>query len=85
MKDPLAAALFEIGRACECRGATDTLRFLALDAVFPSDLRSDARVTRALSDRLRSLGELTYFSTDGNQSDSSGTNATTSSTASTAR
>jgi fructuronate reductase len=49
VKDPLAAALFEIGHACEGRGATDTLRFLALDAVFPAELRSDARFTQALS------------------------------------
>ena len=47
--DPLAAQLFEIGQACEGRGATDTLRFLALESVFGSDLRSDARFTHALS------------------------------------
>jgi fructuronate reductase len=49
VKDPLAASLFDIGRACEGHGATDTLRFLALDSVFPPDLRSDPRVTRALA------------------------------------
>jgi fructuronate reductase len=49
VKDPLAPALFDIGRACEGRGATDTLRFLALDSVFPADVRTDARVTHALA------------------------------------
>jgi fructuronate reductase len=49
VKDPLAPTLFDIGRACEGRGATDTLRFLALDSVFPADLRTDARVTQALA------------------------------------
>ncbi len=49
VKDPLAASLFDIGRACEGHGATDTLRFLALDSVFPPDLRSDPRVMRALA------------------------------------
>ena len=47
--DPLAAQLFEIGKASEGRGATDTLRFLALESVFGTDLRSDARFTHALS------------------------------------
>jgi fructuronate reductase len=49
VKDPLAPQLFDIGHSCEGRGATDTLRFLALDAVFPMELRSDARFTQALS------------------------------------
>jgi fructuronate reductase len=48
VKDPLAAQLFEIGRACEGRAATDTLRFLALETVFPAELRADARFTQAL-------------------------------------
>ena len=49
VKDPLATRLFEIGRACEGRGATDTARFLALESVFPAELRADARFTQALS------------------------------------
>jgi fructuronate reductase len=50
VKDPLASQLMDIGRACEGRGATDTLRFLALDSVFPAELRADSRFTRALSE-----------------------------------
>jgi fructuronate reductase len=49
VKDPLAAQLFEIGRACEGRGATDTPRFLALESVFPAELRADARFTAPLT------------------------------------
>jgi fructuronate reductase len=48
VKDPLAAQLFEIGRACEGRGAADTQRFLALESVFPAELRGDARFTAPL-------------------------------------
>ena len=49
VKDPLAAQLFEIGGACEGRAATDTPRFLALESVFPAELRGDARFTQALA------------------------------------
>jgi fructuronate reductase len=49
VKDPLATQLFEIGRACEGRGPTDTPRFLALESVFPPELRSEPVFTRALS------------------------------------
>jgi fructuronate reductase len=49
VNDPLATALLDIGRSCEGRGATDTLRFLALESVFPAELRSEARFTQALS------------------------------------
>ncbi|HEU4624026.1 MAG TPA: mannitol dehydrogenase family protein, partial [Steroidobacteraceae bacterium] len=49
VKDPLAAQLFEIGQACDGLAAADTSRFLALEAVFPAELRSDSRFTRALA------------------------------------
>jgi fructuronate reductase len=49
VKDPLAAQLFDIGRACEGRGATDTQRFLTLESVFPAELRADPRFTQALA------------------------------------
>lgn len=49
VKDPLATKLFEIGRACEGRGATDVLRFLALESVFPAELRGDTRFVQAVS------------------------------------
>jgi fructuronate reductase len=49
VKDPLAAQLFDIGRACEGRGEPDTRRFLALDSVFPAELRTEARFTQALA------------------------------------
>jgi fructuronate reductase len=48
VRDPLAPALFEIGRACAGRGESDVPLFLSLESVFPADLRSDARVVRAL-------------------------------------
>jgi fructuronate reductase len=49
VKDPLAAQLFDIGRACEGRGEPDTRRFLALESVFPTELRAEARFTQALA------------------------------------
>jgi fructuronate reductase len=49
VKDPLAAHLFDIGRACEGRGEPDTRRFLALESVFPTELRAEARFTQALA------------------------------------
>jgi fructuronate reductase len=58
VKDPLAATLFDIGRACEGRGISDVPRFLALDSVFSPELRSAGQFSRALTaayDRLASL------------------------------
>jgi fructuronate reductase len=55
VKDPLAAQLFEIGRACEGRGVTDTPRVLALESVFPAELRADARFTGPLTKAYDSL------------------------------
>jgi len=49
VNDPLAQQLFDIGRACEGRGATDIPRFLTLDSVFPADLRSETRFGHALT------------------------------------
>jgi fructuronate reductase len=48
LNDPLAKTLLDIGRACKGRGHIDVPLFLALDAVFPADLRSDERFTRPL-------------------------------------
>jgi len=48
VKDPLGPALFEIGHACAGRGESDVPLFLALESVFPQDLRTDSRVVRAL-------------------------------------
>ena len=48
VKDPLAPQLLDIARACEGRGASDVPLFLALESVFPTALRADARFTRAL-------------------------------------
>jgi fructuronate reductase len=49
LNDPLAKSLLDIGRACEGRGNHDVPLFLALEAVFPADLRSDERFTRPLT------------------------------------
>jgi fructuronate reductase len=49
VKDPLAPQLLAIGRACEGRGDTDVVRFMALESVFPPELRTDARFTKALA------------------------------------
>jgi len=49
LNDPLAKPLLDIGRACEGRGHTDVPLFLALDAVFPADLRNEVRFTRPLT------------------------------------
>jgi fructuronate reductase len=46
--DPLAQRLFDIGRACEGHAATDVPLFLALDTVFPPELRADPRFAQAL-------------------------------------
>jgi hypothetical protein len=46
--DPLASRLTEIGRACDGHGDRDVPRFLALDTMFPTDLRSDPRFTQTL-------------------------------------
>jgi len=36
--DPLASRLFEIGKSCQNRSATDLPLFLALEPVFPVEL-----------------------------------------------
>jgi fructuronate reductase len=48
VKDPLAPVLYEIGRACVGRGETDVPHFLALESVFPADVRAESSVVRAL-------------------------------------
>ncbi len=48
VNDPLAAKLIEIGNACVGRGSSDVPLFLALDTVFPADLRDEPRFTRPL-------------------------------------
>jgi fructuronate reductase len=49
VKDPLAPQLFDIARACEGRGVTDVPRFLALESVFPAELRANPRFTQPLT------------------------------------
>lgn len=49
VNDPLAAKLIEIGNACTGRGSNDVPLFLALDTVFPADLRNEPRFTRPLA------------------------------------
>jgi len=49
VNDPLAAKLVEIGHACTGRGSHDVPLFLALDTVFPGDLRDEPRFTRPLT------------------------------------
>jgi fructuronate reductase len=49
VNDPLAAKLVEIGNACSGRGSEDVPLFLALDTVFPADLRSEPRFTGPLT------------------------------------
>lgn len=48
LSDPLHSQLIEIGRACTGEGRADVPRFLALETVFPPDLRGDTRFTQAL-------------------------------------
>jgi fructuronate reductase len=48
LNDPLASRLAGIGHACTGNGAADVPRFLALDTVFPADLRDEVRFTRSL-------------------------------------
>jgi fructuronate reductase len=48
VNDPLSITLLEIGKACTGRGAHDVPAFLALDTVFPADLRNDSRFTAPL-------------------------------------
>jgi len=48
VQDPLAPALFAVGRACD-RSSTDIPGFLALESVFPPDVRTDVRFTHALA------------------------------------
>ena len=47
--DPLAAQLFEIGRACQNRSMQDLPLFLALQTVFPANLVQAAPFTHALA------------------------------------
>ena len=49
VNDPLAAKLVEIGNACTGRGSHDVPLFLALDTVFPGDLRDEPHFTRPLT------------------------------------
>lgn len=49
LNDPLAGKLIEIGNACTGRGSNDVPRFLALDTVFPADLRDEPLFTRPLT------------------------------------
>jgi fructuronate reductase len=49
VNDPLAPKLIEIGNACTGRGSSDVPLFLALDTVFPPDLRNEPRFTRPLT------------------------------------
>ncbi len=48
VNDPLAGRLIEIGSACSGNGATDVPMFLALETMFPSDLRSEPRFIQPL-------------------------------------
>ena len=48
VNDPLAQQLIEIGNACSGRGATDVPLFLALETMFPADLRNEPRFTQPL-------------------------------------
>ncbi len=48
VNDPLSATLLEIGRNCTGQGAHDVPAFLALETVFPADLRHDPRFTEPL-------------------------------------
>jgi fructuronate reductase len=48
VNDPLATKLIEIGNACSGRGVSDVPLFLALETVFPPDLRTEPRFTAPL-------------------------------------
>jgi fructuronate reductase len=48
LNDPLEKKLLDVGHACTGRGAEDVPLFLALDAVFPADLRSEPRFMNPL-------------------------------------
>ncbi|MEJ0037562.1 MAG: mannitol dehydrogenase family protein [Gammaproteobacteria bacterium] len=49
LNDPLAARLRQIGGACTGKGSADVPRFLALDAMFPADLRAETGFTESLT------------------------------------
>jgi fructuronate reductase len=49
LNDPLAETLLKVGRACEGRGAADVPLFLALETVFPADLRDNPHFTEPLT------------------------------------
>jgi fructuronate reductase len=48
LNDPLRVQLIEIGRATTGEGRVDVPRFLALESMFPADLRDHVRFTQAL-------------------------------------
>ena len=54
--DPLAEQLFDIGLACRNSAASDVPRFLALETVFPEELRSARRFVIALNRAYDRLG-----------------------------
>jgi fructuronate reductase len=54
--DPLAEQLYDIGRACSNSPASDVPRFLALETVFPEELRGARRFVVALSRAYDRLG-----------------------------
>jgi fructuronate reductase len=47
--DPLAEQLYDVGRACSNSSGSDVPRFLALESVFPGELRDARRFVVALS------------------------------------
>ena len=49
LNDPLSKTLLEVGRACQGRGAHDVPLFLALEPVFPADLRNEPRFVQPLT------------------------------------
>jgi fructuronate reductase len=49
LNDPLSARLLETGRACTGVGKDDVPRFLALQSIFPADLRAEPRFTQPLT------------------------------------
>lgn len=60
LNDPLAGTLLQTGRACTGNGATDVPLFLAIDSVFPGDLRTDRRFTQPLAQVYNGNGTLAF-------------------------
>ncbi len=58
LTDPLQGALADLGRACEGDPSDDVKRFLALEAVFPRGLASDAGFVIALERAYAALPDL---------------------------